>query len=340
VYAINQDGTQHRRLTHDLDADGEFEVDWSPDGRRIAIAATRRGGDPGIFVVNADGTEQTRLTRATCFGDFSPDWAPGGHRIVFRHDTCERAYIYTVTPSGEARRRLLDRSGSFSPVWSPDGSLIAFTGNDGSSRHQVFSVERSGDDLHHLTRTWGEGDEPYNEGPAFSPDGSRVAYTGDISENTRGTKVAGDICVVGSRHEAPPAPAPEPTPPVPVPIPTLTPSPEPTGPPADCLTQAEALDENPQYSPDGSQIVFTSYRDGNAEIYKMHADGTRERRLTYTRRTDTSPTWSPDSRWIAFLRKSNGNFDLFVMRRDGTHLTRLTSTPGDEQGPQWSPSSQ
>ena len=58
IYAMNGDGSNLRRLTHDVTA---LELAWSPDGRRIAFQSSRRGNH-AIYVMNADGTEQRQLT--------------------------------------------------------------------------------------------------------------------------------------------------------------------------------------------------------------------------------------------------------------------------------------
>ena len=44
---------------------------------------------------------------------------------------------------------------------------------------------------------------------------------------------------------------------------------------------------------DGSRIAFSSYRDGNLEIYVMNADGSDQTRLTDNDVPDSSPSWSP-----------------------------------------------
>ncbi|MCG8620575.1 MAG: hypothetical protein MJE68_01070, partial [Proteobacteria bacterium] len=54
---------------------------------------------------------------------------------------------------------------------------------------------------------------------------------------------------------------------------------------------AAAKDRRPAWSPDGKQIVFTSLRDGNGEIYVMNADGTNPVNLTQHREWDTNPSW-------------------------------------------------
>ena len=66
------------------------------------------------------------------------------------------------------------------------------------------------------------------------------------------------------------------------------------------LTDNEALDYDPRWSPDGRRIAFTSYRDDPdpddddqiTNIYVMNADGSGQTRLTDTR-SNHSPQWSP-----------------------------------------------
>jgi TolB protein len=59
------------------------------------------------------------------------------------------------------------------------------------------------------------------------------------------------------------------------------------------LTHHRARDENPDWSPDGTQIAFYSERVGNAEIYVMNADGLQERRVTRDPWYDQAVRWEP-----------------------------------------------
>ncbi len=71
--------------------------------------------------------------------------------------------------------------------------------------------------------------------------------------------------------------------------------------------------------PNGNtQIIFSSNRDGNFEIYKMNADGTGVVRLTNNGAIDSEPAWSPDRTKIVFTSFRTGNGDLYVMNADGT----------------------
>ena len=86
-----------------------------------------------------------------------------------------------------------------------------------------------------------------------------------------------------------------------------------------------------------SQIVFTSERDGNSEIYVMDANGKSIKRLTHHPLSDTQAVWSPDGTRIAFVSNRNGgNIQIFIMDSNGRNPTRLTDGVWDRY-PTWSP---
>ncbi|MCK4392442.1 PD40 domain-containing protein [Candidatus Bipolaricaulota bacterium] len=103
------------------------------------------------------------------------------------------------------------------------------------------------------------------------------------------------------------------------------------------LTTNPRQDVDPAWSADWPMIAFTSYRDGNPEIYVMRADGTNKRRLTNDPAADTHPTWSPDGTRLAFCTERDGNREIYVMNADGTYPRRLTTNPAFDIEPAWSP---
>ena len=105
------------------------------------------------------------------------------------------------------------------------------------------------------------------------------------------------------------------------------------------LTNNGASDYGPTWSPDDTQIAFTSDRDGDAEIYVMDADGGNQQRITNSPLTDDAPDWSPDGKRIAFESFRNGtNMDIYTMNPDGSEVTQLTDGHFDDMSrPSWSP---
>jgi hypothetical protein len=90
-------------------------------------------------------------------------------------------------------------------------------------------------------------------------------------------------------------------------------------------------------APAGGKIVFISERDGNPEIYSMHADGTNQTRLTRNTVEDTEPAWSPDGAQIAFASKQDDDMEIYLMDAEGGNLIQLTDNTVDDMGPTWSP---
>jgi Tol biopolymer transport system component len=107
------------------------------------------------------------------------------------------------------------------------------------------------------------------------------------------------------------------------------------------LTNNQAVDTSPKFSPDGELIVYTSDLDspGFSEIYTLSAaDGTITR-LTDDQGNNYSPAWSPDGTHIAYLSDKNGDGDIYVMGADGSRSMQLTPDDRDaeDRSPVWSP---
>lgn len=103
------------------------------------------------------------------------------------------------------------------------------------------------------------------------------------------------------------------------------------------LTNEPEADIEPAWSPDGSQIVFTSYRgDGNARIYLMNADGS-DVRLLVAESGGWEPAWSPGGDQIAFTSYGDNSQEIFVINTDGSGLRALTDNDYLDGYAAWSP---
>ena len=94
------------------------------------------------------------------------------------------------------------------------------------------------------------------------------------------------------------------------------------------------------WSPDGTQIAYTSSKAKNRDIYLMQADGSQPIRLTADPAEDTHPDWSPDGTQMVFVSKREGLSQLYVMKSDGSELTKITDHVAEKWNPRWSPDGQ
>ena len=83
-----------------------------------------RDGNPEIYAMNDDGTDQRRLTNSGAWGEIAPAWSPDGTKIAFARDR----HMHVMNVDGTNETVLGDSIGGVI-AWSPDGTRIAFTGD-------------------------------------------------------------------------------------------------------------------------------------------------------------------------------------------------------------------
>jgi hypothetical protein len=161
IYVINIDGSNLTRLTSELYE--EMHPSWSPDGTMITYSR-RDGGVNGasgqdIFVMNADGTEQTRLAHVG--DDYYPSWSPAGDRIAFTAVVANTWYIYSVKPDGTGLTALTGPALNYDgPAWSPDGGRIAYSAYINGTR-DIYIQDLVANTTTRLTVNSGENTDPY-----------------------------------------------------------------------------------------------------------------------------------------------------------------------------------
>lgn len=90
-------------------------------------------------------------------------------------------------------------------------------------------------------------------------------------------------------------------------------------------------------APTTPKIVFTSNRDGNAEIYIMNPDGSGQVNLTRHRAADFDPVWSPTGEHILFVSNRSKTVDLYLMDADGRNVRQVFVKTARRQHPTWAP---
>jgi Tol biopolymer transport system component len=260
--------------------------------------------------MNADGSGQRRLTFHLA-EDTMPSWSPSGTRIAFTSDRSGRFEVYVVNADGSGLRQLTHDYG-WGPSWSPDGSMIAFTRY--SPKSAIFVMNANGTDVRQLTPGMEEV-EIYT--PRWSPDGTQmlcVLNTAPSSDDF-GNELTVNIFEISDLLQGSGETI-------------FRPLPRP----------GESVNDRPNWSPDGTRIVFSAIAGSHRDLYLVNADGTNLQRLTQTDELDEfSPTWSPDGARIAFQMNTTSGWDIYTIRVDGTDLQRLTTDFANDVAPSWVP---
>src|SRR5215210_641094 len=183
IWTMDIDGSNRQQLTATGEVNGSTVVEaqpaWSPNHKWIAFyrshyvttsGSAEPEGQSGIYVMNADGSCQTKLVG----GDASdPTWSPDGTKIAFskpRPGYLSSIYVMNADGSGDPKRattKYLARDAN--PAWSPDGKKIAF------ERTNHIYVTRACCELGPTQQlTSGHGKDSY---PSWSPDGTDLAFT-------------------------------------------------------------------------------------------------------------------------------------------------------------------
>jgi len=162
-----------QNLTKGRLRDGSYLPVFSPDGKRIAFAATAEGASSqDIYVINVDGTNLRRVTTHPDI-DTTPTWSPSGTQIAFTSNRTGRPQIYIMNADGGGVQRLDIPDGEADrATWAPlPHNEIAYTARNGPG-YDIKVYDLASRTTRQLTFSEGS-----NEAPAYSPSGRHLAFS-------------------------------------------------------------------------------------------------------------------------------------------------------------------
>jgi dipeptidyl aminopeptidase/acylaminoacyl peptidase len=283
IYMVSASGGTPIRLTSSKKP--ETSPRWSPDGRYLAFLSARDGKKTQVYLLDRRGGDPQQLTTykssvsaiawspdstrlAVLMQDPDPNDAEDAAdkdgaskdkkpkpivitRLQFMQDGAGylndlRRHLHILDIATKADIQITSgRYDDGPPVWSPDGRLIAFSANrsdnpDANENSDIFVVEPCQGATPRALTTWPGSDTS----PAFSPDGKSIAYVagGNPKDIWYGTNTLAIVPVAGGEPR----------------------------------TMTVGLDRNisrPQFTPDGSAIVFMIEEGGNVHIAGVPAAG-------------------------------------------------------------------
>jgi Tol biopolymer transport system component len=270
VFTIDPGGGPATQLTHVSAKRAAAVPDTSPDGSRIVYESNQSGAF-SIWMMNADGSAQHRLTHRKGVEDFLPSWSPNAAKILFSR--CAEPLgpgnpvscgIAVMNANGSHQRTLLKSGHRFNlkAQFSPNGEKIVFSSDRAGFQSAIWVMKANGSSLRRLTRpglraSW----------PDWFPSGNRIVF-------------ADNCCVPHSNIW----------------------SVRSDGTGLRRITKFKALKLNaafPSVSPDGEKISF-SFSRGCTEtpckgFYTMRTDGSHLHRVATGRSNIILTDWGPAS---------------------------------------------
>jgi Tol biopolymer transport system component/DNA-binding winged helix-turn-helix (wHTH) protein len=279
---------------------------WSPDSKWLVVTDWPSPADPSaLFLVSVESGERRQLTfpPAKSVGDTNPAFSPDGARLVFTRPpgpcACDsNLYLLRLDgrfqPVGEPQPLTSDLRAKSSPTWTANGRNLIFSGP--ILNGDLWKLALAGHRPY--TRIAAAGQDAY--GPVMTAKGRRLAFTrAKVDTNIWRMELLGQRAV---------------------------------GAPSKLIASTR-IDSEPQYSPDGSRIVFSSDRSGRDEIFVCDRNGGNPLQLTSLVTGNAGvPHWSPDGHRIVFDSNATGQLGIYTINAGGGKPERIS----EGNGPSWS----
>jgi Tol biopolymer transport system component len=356
LWGIAPDGSnQHKGTWGPYD---DREPAWSHDGTRVAFSSDRGnplGSDYNIWVLDPHSGEMRQLTKDPA-DDYMPTWSPDDKEIAFASARGTGQSLWAVNVATGAERKVLDAAGRVdAPSWGPAGQIVYHVTANGQSRYEVngktitgnenvfafrasFVPGASSTDFYYVS------DGKIRKRSATGGEAQTIPFTATMVVTRAATAYP---------HRRRDFTTTTPRPALGIVRPVISPDGKqiafaavgdiyvmPVGGKPVNVTKDAALDTDPAWSPDGSQLVYSSDKDSeHLQLWIRDMKSGRSRQVTHMSTQPQGAVWSPDGKRIAFFNV-DGMWRVAQMSvldvASGT-VTKVHDTLAQPGSPTWSP---
>jgi Tol biopolymer transport system component len=282
---------------------------WSPDSENLVYSVPERTGDlQGLFLLNVVSGAHTRLTSPPPnYDDLSPSFSNDGAHLAFVRYCGRTSGDLFIMPLPGAKQRtgsperatFYDRLVS-TPAWLADSRNLVF------ARYEMPGVPS----IWRMSWPAKGGPEalPISADSTFSLDLSRDGKRFVYSRESFNTNIwAIQVEKAGTAQSA------------------------------HQWARTSSVDYNPQFSPDGKRVAFSSLRSGHSEIWIADSDGSHPHQMTHTNATVSGfPRWAPDGRTVVFHSRTKSFAALYLLTIEGGTVDAIPMASQNDYNPSFS----
>ena len=355
IWQVNADGSNQKKLTWGTFDDRE--PIWSHDGTRIAFSSDRGdalGSNYNIWILDTRNGELRQITKGNT-EDFMPSWSPDDSEIAFAssRDNYESIWAMNVRTGGERRVRSVKGARLDAPSWGPAGQLLYHVTEANRTRYEIDGKPVTGDEnVFAFRASWASPTEFL-----YVSDGKiRRRSVAGLPMQTIDFTATMPVTVASTQYTRRSRDFTSTTPRKALGIvrPVLSPDgtqiafaavgdiwlmPVSGGTPTN-LTRDAALDTDPAWSPDGSQLVYSSDRESeHLQLWVRDMKSGVARKVTNITTQPQGASFSPDGRRIAFFNV-DGMWrvaELSVLDLGSGKVIRVHESLPQPGSPTWSP---
>jgi TolB protein len=261
---------------------GPSSLSWGQDSQELVYSMAG-----SLWRQKVDSKVALQLTDGPGY-DYQPDWSPDGKSVVYVSYQKDAMELWLLElASGKSRQLTSGGAVNVEPRWSPDGKRLVWVSTRYNKRFHIFMADALDGSLRNVVRLTGETKSSLPRyyysaydmeiNPVWTRDGKEILFVSNKG-HIQGT---GGFWLMNA---------------------------EPGAEPREIHYEETNWKARPDFSPDGSRMVYSSYLGGQwHNLWLMPAKGGDPFPLTYADWDQTNVKWSPDGKRIAFLSNKEGS---------------------------------